>query len=109
MVPELFLMRCKADSSANHSAGRVHSDSGLIPPDFWQEFNARNVGRPSTASDEAVKELENEATALLLRSRPRRDVLWRSSAWSFLGRHSFREGSMAPRCLSNLRCASRGP
>ena len=53
-------MRLKADSSANHSAGRVHSDSGLIPPDFWQEFNARNVGRPSTASDEAVKEPENK-------------------------------------------------
>ena len=48
-------MRRKADSSANHSAGRVLSDSGLIPPDFWQEFNARNVGRPSTASGEAVK------------------------------------------------------
>ena len=53
-------MRRKADSSANHSAGRVHSDSGLIPPDFWQEFNARNVGRPSTASDDAVNELENK-------------------------------------------------
>ena len=53
-------MRLKADSSANHSAGRVLSDSGLIPSDFWQEFNARNVDRPSTASDEAVKELENK-------------------------------------------------
>ena len=48
-------MRRKADSSANHSAGRVLSDSGLIELDFWQELNARNVGRPSTASDEAVK------------------------------------------------------
>ena len=53
-------MRRKADSSANRSAGRVHSNSGLILPDFWQEFNARNVGRPSTASDEAVKEPENK-------------------------------------------------
>ena len=49
-------MRRKADSSANHSAGRVHSDSGLIPPDFWQEFNARNVGRSSIGRDVAVKE-----------------------------------------------------
>ena len=53
-------MRRKADSSANHSAGRVHSDSGLIPLDFWQEFNARNVGRPSTASADAVNEPENK-------------------------------------------------
>ena len=53
-------MRRKADSSANHSAGRVCSGSGLIEPDFWQDFNARNVGRPSTASDEAVKEIENK-------------------------------------------------
>ena len=54
-------MRRKADSSANHSAGRVLSDSGLIPPDFWQEFNARNVGRPSTASAEAVSTASDEA------------------------------------------------
>ena len=53
-------MKRKADSSANHSAGRVLSDSSLIERDFWQDFNARNVGRPSTASDEAVKELENK-------------------------------------------------
>ena len=53
-------MRLKADSSANHSAMRVHSDSGLILLDFWQEFNARNVGRPSIASDEAVHEPENK-------------------------------------------------
>ena len=53
-------MRLKADSSANHSAMRVHSDSGLIPPDFWQEFNARNVGRSSIGRDVAVKELENK-------------------------------------------------
>jgi len=53
-------MRRKADSSANHSAGRVHSNSGLILPDFWQEFNAHTVDRPSTASDEAVKEPENK-------------------------------------------------
>ena len=32
-------MKRKADSSANHSAGRVLSDSGLIEPDFWQEFS----------------------------------------------------------------------
>ena len=53
-------MRRKAGSSANHSAGRVHSDSGLIPPDFWQEFNARNVGRSSIGHDVAVEEPENK-------------------------------------------------
>ena len=41
-------MSCKADSSANHSAGRVLSDSGLIAPHFWEQFNTRNVGRSST-------------------------------------------------------------
>ena len=53
-------MRRKADSSANHSAGRVLSDSGLLERDFWQDFNARNVGRSSTGREVAVKELENK-------------------------------------------------
>ena len=41
-------MKRKADSSANHSAGRVLPDSGLVDPDFREAFNTRNVGRPST-------------------------------------------------------------
>ena len=32
----------------------------LIPPDFWQEFNARNVGRSSIGHDVAVEEPENK-------------------------------------------------
>ena len=51
-------MRRKADSSANHSAGRVLPDSGLIELDFWEDFNTSNVGRSSTGRDVAVKELE---------------------------------------------------
>ena len=53
-------MKRKADSSANHSAGRVLSDSGLIAPHFWVHFNTRNVGRSSTGSEVAVKEPENK-------------------------------------------------
>ena len=41
-------MKRKADSSANHFAGRVLPDSGLMDPDFWEHFNTRNVGRSST-------------------------------------------------------------
>ena len=41
-------MKRKADSSANHSAGRVLHDSGLMEPDFWEHCNTRNVGRSST-------------------------------------------------------------
>ena len=37
----------KADSSANHSNGRVLPDSGLIEPEFWEHFNTRNVGSSS--------------------------------------------------------------
>jgi len=48
MIPEPFLKKRKADSSANHSAGRVLRESGLIDPDFWEPFNTRNVGRSST-------------------------------------------------------------
>ena len=40
-------MERKADSSANHSNGRVLPHSGLIEPDFWEDFNTRNVGRSS--------------------------------------------------------------
>ena len=53
-------MRRKADSSTNHSQGKVLAESGLMAPDFWQYFNTRNVGRPSTGRDEAVKEPENK-------------------------------------------------
>ena len=42
-------MKRKADASASHSAGRVLPDNGLIDPDFWEDFNARNVGRSSVA------------------------------------------------------------
>ena len=48
MIPEPFLKKRKADSSANHSAGRALPDSGLVDPDFWEDFNTRNVGRSST-------------------------------------------------------------
>ncbi len=41
-------MKRKADSSAKHSAGRVLPDSGLIDPDFWEDFNSRNVGHSSS-------------------------------------------------------------
>ena len=41
-------MKRKADSSANHSAGRVLHDSGLMEPDLWEHCNTRNVGRSST-------------------------------------------------------------
>ena len=41
-------MKRKADSSTNHSGGRVLPGSGLVDPDFWEDFNTRNVGRPST-------------------------------------------------------------
>jgi len=41
-------MKRKADSSANHSAGRVLPGSNLMDPDFWEPFNSRNVGHPST-------------------------------------------------------------
>ena len=41
-------MKRKVDSSANHSAGRVLPESGLVDPDFWEDFNTRNVGRSST-------------------------------------------------------------
>ena len=41
-------MNRKADSSANHSQGKVLPDSGLIDPDFWEDFNRRNVGHPSS-------------------------------------------------------------
>ena len=53
-------MRRKADSSANHSQGKVLPESGLVDPNFWEEFNASNVGRSSTGRDEAVKEPENK-------------------------------------------------
>ena len=35
-------------------------ESGLVDPDFWEDFNTRNVGRSSTGRDVAVKELENK-------------------------------------------------
>ena len=57
-------MRRKADSSANHSAGRVLPDSGLVDPDFWEDFNTRNVGRSSTGSEVAVKEPEKSKGAV---------------------------------------------
>ena len=41
-------MKRKADSSANHSQGKVRPESGLMDPDFWEDFNTRNVGRSST-------------------------------------------------------------
>ena len=53
-------MKRKADSSASHSAGRVLPDSGLIDPNFWEDFNTNNVGRSSSGSDDAVKEPENK-------------------------------------------------
>ena len=53
-------MRRKADSSTNHSQGKVLAESGLMPPDFWQYFNTRNVGRPSTGRGEEVKEPEKK-------------------------------------------------
>ena len=53
-------MRRKADSSANHSQGKVLPESGLMDPDFWEDFNTRNVGRSSTGRDVAVKEPQNK-------------------------------------------------
>ena len=53
-------MRRKADSSANHSARRVLPDSGLIDPNFWEDFNTSNVGRSSTGREVAVKEPEKK-------------------------------------------------
>ena len=50
-------MRRKADSSANHSQGKVLAESGLMGPNFWEELNTRNVGRSATGLDVAVKEL----------------------------------------------------
>ena len=41
-------MRLKADSPTNHSQGEVLPESGLMDPDFWEDFNTRNVGRSST-------------------------------------------------------------
>ena len=41
-------MKRKADSSSNHSAGRVLRESGLIDPDFWEDFITRKAGRSST-------------------------------------------------------------
>ena len=41
-------MKRKADASANHSAGRVLPDSGLMDQDIWEDINTRNVGRSST-------------------------------------------------------------
>ena len=41
-------MNRKADSSANHSGGCVPSGSGLLDPDFWEDFNRRNVGHSSS-------------------------------------------------------------
>ena len=45
---------------ANHSQGKVLPESGLMDPDFWEDFNTRNVGRSSTRRDVAVKEPENK-------------------------------------------------
>jgi len=45
---------------ANHSQGKVLPESGLMDPDFWEDFNTRNVGRSSTGRDVAVKEPENK-------------------------------------------------
>lgn len=47
--PEHFLMAKPADSSSPHSAGRALLDSGLVDLAFWESFNTRNVGRPSSA------------------------------------------------------------
>ena len=44
VVPEAFLMAKLADAKSNHSNGRVMTGSGLITPEFWEDFNARNVG-----------------------------------------------------------------
>ena len=41
-------MKRKADALANHTAGRVLPDSGFMDPDFWEDFNTRNVDRSST-------------------------------------------------------------
>ena len=47
-IPDPFLMKREADPSANHSAGRVLFDSGLVGPDIWKDFNTRTLGRSST-------------------------------------------------------------